>query len=63
MLAGMRMKALGLVNSEADLERPDIDHSSYYNDSALIRGSLGLRGADHFALYFRFDYVMLNIGR
>ena len=63
MLAVMRVKALGLVECEADLERPDIDHSSYNNDSALVRGPLGLRGADHFALYFRFDYVMLNIGR
>ena len=55
MLAGMRMKALGVVECEVDLEWPDIDHSSYNNDSDLIRGSLGLRDADHFALYFRFD--------
>ena len=63
MLAGMRMKALGVIECEVDLEWPDIDHSSYNNDSALVRGPLGLRGADHFALYFRVDYVMLNIGR
>ena len=63
MLPGMRACALGVIAGAPVAAAAGLEGAADNNDSDLIPGSLGLHGADHFALYFRIDYVMLNIGR
>ena len=59
----MRIKALGIIAGAPVAAAAGLEGAADNNDNPAVRGYLGLRGADHFALYFRFDYVMLNIGR